>query len=678
MSDDEMDLDDMGDFRPPPPLPDGITKEVVKEAETANWKNPKTGDEIKVHYVGTLPDGTEFDSSRSRGEPITFVLGKGTVIKGWDLGIAHMKKGEIAKLTIAPEYAYGEPGQPPTIPPNATLIFEVEVISWISNDDLFGDEGAFKTIEQEGDDFRNPKNNEEVRMNFRVVAADGSTVEDRPGLEYVVGSEALGPASKIVNKVLKTMKKQEKCRVKCSKDYVYPGMAVTMHFDLEQIYDTADVSFLKDSSVWKKVIQEGESYETPKDSVRTVVRVNLVTDGTNPLPGFSGPKELTLFCGNGDVCDALESAVREMKKGERALVTCTVPVKCLEPRLGLSEVMADKVVFDLEMLDFDKDKEMWAMSNEEKVGLGMLRKQMGGELFKSKRFELALEKYNKCMEIINQADSKKDRPELAARGAQLKQLALLNKAACYLQLNDPTNALSTCNMVLKEDRNNVKALFRRAKAHFSRGEHADALRDLERVIELDPENTEAKSLVPQVRRAQKVADKETMGTYAKMCAGLGKLGRGKENQKPAKEEVKEEAPKEPERPKDLVAVSFKIDKKLQPGETICVVGASDVLGEWDNARGIPMIRGRAPPDYEAMALGKPPKETNPWELTVDMSQDLGRTEYKYLIRSPAGDSLEKGSKHVLQLGGMGGSRCRCADEWREEPDWRDEAQEDDA
>lgn len=679
MSDDEMDMSDMADFGPLPPLPDGITKEVIKEADSSQWRNPKKGDEVKVHYVGTLEaDGTEFDSSRARGEPTDFVLGKGMVIKGWDLGIAHMKQGEIAKLTIAPEYAYGVDGHPPAIPPNSTLIFEVEVISWISNDDLFGDEGAIKTLVKEGEGWNNPKSKQEVRLNLSAIAEDGSVIEEKSALEHFVDSETLGPSSKVVNKVLRGMKKGEKCSIRCEKDYVYPAErgVVTLHLELEEMYETTDVSFLQDGSVWKKVIKEGENYETPKDSVRTVVRINSVTDGTNPLPGFSGPKELTLRCGDGDVCDALESAVCQMKKGEKALLTCTVPTKCLEPRLGLDQVMAEKVIFDLEMLDFDKDKELWAMSNDEKVGIGMLRKHMGGELFKNKRFELALEKYKKCIEIINNKDSTKERPELAAKAAQLKHLAQLNKAACYLQLNDPTSCLTTCNQVLKEDRNNVKALFRRAKAHFSRGEHADALRDLERVLELDPANTEAKSLVPQIRKAQKQADKETMSTYAKMCTGLGKLpNRDKENKKP--EKPKEEAPKEPERPKDLVAVTFKIDYKLQPGETIHVVGASDDLGNWDNARAIQMNRGRAPPDYEAMALGKAPKETNPWELTIDMSQDLGRTEYKYLIRGAAGDTLEKGSKHVLQLGGMGGSRCRCADEWREEVDWREEAEDGD-
>ena len=99
------------------------------EIEAGTGDQAKAGRTVRVHYTGKFLDGKVFDSSVARGDPLEFPLGAGRVIKGWDEGIALMKVGGKAQLTIPPQLAYGERGAGGVIPPNATLVFDVELIS---------------------------------------------------------------------------------------------------------------------------------------------------------------------------------------------------------------------------------------------------------------------------------------------------------------------------------------------------------------------------------------------------------------------------------------------------------------------------------------------------------------------------------------------------------------------
>jgi FKBP-type peptidyl-prolyl cis-trans isomerase len=104
----------------------GLKYEDLKAGDGAT---AEAGMRVTVHYTGWLTDGRQFDSSRDRGEPFSFPLGGGRVIRGWDEGVAGMQVGGVRRLTIPPQLGYGRQGAGGVIPPNATLVFEVELLA---------------------------------------------------------------------------------------------------------------------------------------------------------------------------------------------------------------------------------------------------------------------------------------------------------------------------------------------------------------------------------------------------------------------------------------------------------------------------------------------------------------------------------------------------------------------
>lgn len=140
----------------------GVFKRILTPGSGS--EKPMAGNEVIVHYTGRLLNGEVFDSSVERNEKFKFQLGEGRVIKGWDVGVATMTRGEKCLLTCTAEYAYGKAGSPPKIGPNETLQFEVELFDW-RGEDLTSDGGVIKYILIKGDTYSTPEDGALVEGN---------------------------------------------------------------------------------------------------------------------------------------------------------------------------------------------------------------------------------------------------------------------------------------------------------------------------------------------------------------------------------------------------------------------------------------------------------------------------------------------------------------------------------
>lgn len=229
----------------------GVIKE-IKRHGTAD-EHPMTGDKVFVHYVGTLTDGTKFDSSRDRGQKFDFSLGTGNVIKAWDIGVASMKRGELAMLLCKSEYAYGKSGSPPKIPPNATLVFEVELFDWKGEDVSENkDEGVIRSQLQKGDGYLTPK--EGATCEVHIVGRHQNREFENRDVSFVVGEGSEVGVVDGVDQAIKKFKKGEKSLLKVKAGYAYGAVGcvdynIPADADLE--YEVELKKFEKAKESWE-------------------------------------------------------------------------------------------------------------------------------------------------------------------------------------------------------------------------------------------------------------------------------------------------------------------------------------------------------------------------------------------------------------------------------------------
>ncbi|XP_055298663.1 FK506-binding protein 59 isoform X2 [Sitodiplosis mosellana] len=196
----------------------GVLKKILQESTSD--EQPSSGCKVSLHYTGTLLDGTKFDSSLDRNEPFEFELGKGVVVKGFDMGVSSMKKGEKAVFTFKSEYAYGASGSPPNIPPNATLIFEIELLDWKPEDlSPRSNGGILRHVIKKPITRKTPNDGASVTVNL-IGSYEGRVFDER-NLTFSIGEVPDDEVISGVQKALTHFGKNETSRLIIKPEYAF-------------------------------------------------------------------------------------------------------------------------------------------------------------------------------------------------------------------------------------------------------------------------------------------------------------------------------------------------------------------------------------------------------------------------------------------------------------------------
>ena len=521
-----------------------LTKEFVVLG--SGWQTPEKGDEVSVHYVGTLDDGTTFDSSRDRGLPFTFNLGVGEVIKGWDEGVATMKKGEKSILTCAPEYAYGVTGSPPKIPPNSTLKFEVELLSWKSVKDIAGDGGVIKKTLQEGAGWDKPKNKDEVFYTYTATTEEGTELyscEDEMQVVEQIASAGL-------KKCLETMKRGEQAHVILTSSYAeglgewVPAEGNTVLMLTANRWHRVEEVPNADKCVEKKVLIEGEGYDRPNEGAEVTAAVigRILETGEE----FMNAEEHKWVVDDEQMPDGLDLTLLQMKKGEKALVTISDGTRFgfggteTTTESGVKVPAGAAIQYEVSLNDFEKTKESWDMSNDEKYEASIVKKDQGNVYFKAGKNERALKRYEACLKLIEYDTQFPD--ELKEKCKVVKLATYSNCAAVMLKLKRYKDALEKCNKALEIDGAHQKARFRRAQALAARDDYDEAEMDLKKLIDMDPKNVDARNELKRLKHKMATQRKKDSAIFGNMFERMAKTGGDFYEVKPKDTDEAEENP----------------------------------------------------------------------------------------------------------------------------------------
>ncbi|KAK9099001.1 hypothetical protein Syun_026046 [Stephania yunnanensis] len=550
----------------------GLKKKLVKVGE--GWEVPDQGDEITVNFTGAVVGGAQFASS-GEGKPSVCFVGKDNVLKGCEDGLITMRKGEISIFTVPPALTQGIQSLYPDIPQDATLQFQVELVSWYRVVDVNNDGGVVKKIVHKSELLERPERKDEVTVKYEVKLEDGSLVAKSPeeGVEFLVSDGRLCPA---LAAAVVTMRKGEQAILRVEPQYAFGNAGRPAQDGLSAVPPNAVIIITlelvayklleyitDDKLVIKKITSCGEAFEKPNTGATAQIRyIGKLSDGTIfDKKGLDGMEPFEFTVDYEQIVEGLDMAVATMKRKEVALVI-------VGPGYGygsngtkteLAVVPAQSTLYyEVEMVGFTKFlfmdhiavvllnatlsvydsvlqckfppntahcqffstqiTESWDMNPEQKLEYAAKRKEEGNAYFKAGKYRRASLRYDMAVKYV-EFESTFDE-EQKKLGKFYKVSCNLNNAACKLKMKDYKEAANLCSKALKLEPTNVKALFRRAQAYMENLDLDLAALDLKKANEIDPSNGDVTQQLQRLQNMQSYYDKKESKLYVNMIEKL--------------------------------------------------------------------------------------------------------------------------------------------------------------
>eukprot|EP00250_Pteridium_aquilinum_P000485 c10528_g1_i1 orf=155-1990(-) len=529
--------------------PGDVMKAVIRPGE--GDATPKKGDQIIFHYTTRTSSGVVVESTRLEhgggGMPKKHVMGKSKMIRGWEEGIPTMAKGEVAMLKIKPELHYGDKEFEGMVvddyPKSEELMFEVELIDFFPVKVVADDLGVVKRILREGEGWETPRRPYEVRvwLSWRTSRdADFLPLQTDEPFHFTLGKEEV-PAGLELG--ISTMTRREKSHIFVSQAHLtkaslipnLPKDAEEIQFEVEVVQIIQVRDLVGDGRVVKRRIRDGRG-EFPMDCPLQDSVLRIHYKGYLPEAGgmvfydsrkdHDGGEPVIFGSDEGLVPEGLEMCVKLMLPGEIALVSSTSEYaydKFTRPDLVPEGA---NVQWEVELLDFEKAKDWTGMTFQEIMDDADRIKAIGNRLYKEGKYLLAKAKYEKVLREYNHVNPQDE--EETKTFIQSRYLLHLNVAACHQKLDDHVKAIESCNKVLDESPQHVKALYRRGMSHMAVGDFDEAKSDFNAMLTIDKlVESDVKAALSKLRRKQQEAEanarKQFKGLFDKKPGELSEV-----------------------------------------------------------------------------------------------------------------------------------------------------------